>query len=361
MCVVSLTRMVIMNMDMPDLVPLPVQPEGTPWPTETWPEGTFRTDGDRSAFDALVARGFSEKQTLGATHAFLAIQGGRLVAEHYDDAHGPADTYHSWSMAKSMTHALAGMAIEDGAIDLHGPLLAPEWLAAGDDRTAITLEQLLRMVSGLQFTEEYEDAGVSHTIEMLFGAGKEDVAHYAADKPLEHAPGTFWLYSSGTTNIICRALATALDLDRNGFEAFMRDRLLNPIGMRSAVPKFDAAGTFLGSSFCFCTARDFAKFGLLYLRGGIWDGQQILPSGWVDHARTPTPHVPPEEPMGYGAHWWLDMAGPGSFSANGYDGQYIVLVPDKDLILVRHGMSEAYKDNVRDWLAAVADCFPTLA
>ncbi|MEO1324148.1 MAG: serine hydrolase [Pseudomonadota bacterium] len=349
--------MVIHTMNLPDLVPLPPQPDGIAWPIETWPEAALPSDIDRSAFDALMHQGFTDKETLGATHAFLAVQGGQLIAEQYDDAHGPDDTYHSWSMAKSITHALVGIALDMDAVTLNAPVLVPEWLTANDARTTITFEHLLRMVSGLQFVEEYADAGISHTIEMLFGAGKDDVAHYAASKPLEHAPGTHWLYSSGTTNIICRALAAELGLDRDGFEAFMRHRLLNRIGMCSALPKFDAAGTFLGSSFCFCTARDFAKFGLLYLRGGVWDGEQVLPTGWVDHARTPTPAVPKDEPMGYGAHWWLDLAGPGSFSANGYDGQYIVLVPEKDLILVRHGVSEAHKDNVRDWLARVADCF----
>ena len=349
--------MAIKDMHAPDLVPLPRQPDGVPWPTQTWSEAPLPEGVNRAAFEALLTQGFSDPDTLGATHAFLAIQGGQLVAEHYDDAHDAESTHHSWSMAKSMTHALIGFALAEGAVDLHAPIPVPEWSGPDDPRAEITLEQLVRMVSGLQFVEEYADAGISHTIELLFGAGKDDVAHYAADKPLEHAPGAFWLYSSGTTNIICRALATALELDQAGFEAYMRTRLLDPIGMRSAMPKFDSAGTFLGSSFCFCTARDFAKFGLLYLRGGVWDGEQILPQGWADHARTPTSVVPPEEPMGYGAHWWLNMAGPGSFSANGYNGQYIVLVPQKDLILVRHGVSEDYKDNVRDWLAAVAECF----
>jgi CubicO group peptidase (beta-lactamase class C family) len=306
---------------------------------------------------ALVEHAFSTPEDLGQTHACLAIQAGRLVFEQYGEGYGAADTYHSWSMAKSMTHALAGIAMADGVVDLAARIDAPEWSEAGDPRAAITLEHLLRMSSGLRFTEDYEDSGISHTIEMLFGSGKPDVAHFAADLPLDHDPGTVWSYSSGTTNIICRYVAEALNLDRNGFERFMWDRLLSPIGMRSAIPKFDAAGTFLGSSFCFCSARDFAKFGLLYLRDGIWDGARILPEGWVDHARTPTPNVPAEEPMGYGGHWWLDMAGPGSFSANGYDGQYIVIVPEKDLILVRHGASEAQKDNVRDWLAELAACF----
>jgi len=338
------------------LDPLPTQPEAVPWPTERWPEGGLHAGVDRARLDLLLDRGFEAQETYGETHAFLAIQGGKIVVERYGPGYGPESTHHSWSMAKSMTHALVGIAIEDGLLDLHAPVEVPEWSEPNDRRRAITMEHLLRMSSGLEFAEEYEDANVSDTIEMLFGPGKDDVAHYAARKPLEHEPGTFWSYSSGTTNIICRALAQKLGLDQTGFEAFMRTRLLDPIGMRSALPKFDAAGTFLGSSFCFCTARDFARFGLLYLRGGMWDQQQILTREWVDHARTPTPQVPAEEPMGYGGHWWLDLAGPGSFSANGYNGQYIVLVSQKDLILVRHGASEAHKDNVREWLAAIADC-----
>ncbi len=345
---------------MPSASPLPAlpsQPAETPWPTQTWPIGDVPDSTDSQALDALLDMGFKDLEALGQTHAFLAIKSGRIVKERYGEGYSAEDTYHSWSMAKSMTHALVSFAVEQGVLSLDAPVNVPEWQSPDDPRASISLDNLLRMSSGLQFTEDYENSGISHTIEMLFGSGSDDVAHFAASLPLEHPPGTFWSYSSGTTNIICRLLAETLNLDRDGFEAFMRGKLLAPIGMSSAQPKFDTAGTFLGSSFCFCTARDFARFGLLYLRGGQWDGDQILPEAWVDHARTPTPHVPGDEPMGYGAHWWLDMAGPGSFSANGYDGQYIVLVPEKDLILVRHGASEAQKDNVRAWLADVAACF----
>lgn len=336
---------------------LPHQPEATAWPTESWPLGKLPVGVDTDKLSTLIDHALSNPEDLGKTHAFLAVQAGKIVAEHYGDGYGPDETYPSWSMAKSMTHALIGIAIDQGKLALDEPANVPEWQGQDDPRAAITLDQLLRMSSGLQFTEDYENSGISHTIEMLFGSGKSDVAHFAADLLLEHPPGSFWSYSSGTTNIVCRLLADALGLDQTAFETFMREQLLNPIGMRSAIPKFDDAGTFIGSSFCYCTARDFARFGLLYLRDGTWNGAQILPEGWVDHARTPTPNVPPEEPMGYGGHWWLNMAGQGSFSANGYDGQYIVLVPEKDLILVRHGASEAQKDNVRDWLAKVADCF----
>lgn len=344
-------------MTAPTLPRLPKQPDETPWPTEEWPVAPLPARTDHERLQTLLDLAFSSEDTLGQTHAVLAVQAGQLVLERYGAGYSEEDTHHSWSMAKSMTHALFGIAAADGAIKPETFVNAPEWSEEGDTRAAITFEHLLRMSSGLRFTEDYEDSGVSHTIEMLFGSGKPDVAHFAASLPLDHPPGTVWSYSSGTTNIICRQLADALGLDRDGFERFMWDRLLGPIGMRSAIPKFDAAGTFLGSSFCFCTARDFAKFGLLYLRNGVWDTNQILPSGWVDHARTPTPNVPSDEPMGYGGHWWLDMAGPGSFSANGYDGQYIIIVPQKDLILVRHGISEAQKDSVRDWLAELASCF----
>jgi len=342
----------------PNTLPtLPAQPVDVPWPTEAWPATSSRSYPSARELNPLLDLAFGSKDTLGDTHAFLAVQGGQLVAERYAEGRSAVDTFPSWSMAKSITHALVGLAYGDGKIDPDAPIGVPEWQGGGDVRAGITWNHLLRMSSGLQFTEDYVDAGVSHTIEMLFGPGKSDVARFAADKPLEQSPGTSWLYSSGTTNILARRLADVLGLDRAGFETFMRERLFDPIGMTSALPKFDEAGTFIGSSFCYCTAQDFARFGLLYLRDGQWEDTRILPKGWVDHARTPTPHVPDDEPMGYGAHWWLGLAGPGSFSANGYDGQYTVLVPEKDLILVRHGASEAQKDAVRRWLANVAACF----
>ncbi len=339
---------------LPDL---PRQPDGVPWPTGAWPEGAPAAGADPDRLQALLDRAFANPPELGQTHALVAVQGGRVVAERYGEGHGPDTTQHSWSMAKSVTHALVGLLVKDGLVDIHAPADVPEWQGKEDPRRTITLDQLLRMSSGLRFTEDYVDAGISHTIEMLFGAGKADVAGFAASMPLDHAPGSHWSYSSGTTNIIARCLARALETDGEGFAAFMRERLFAPLGMGSAIPKFDAAGTFIGSSFCFCTPRDFARFGLLYLRGGVWDGTRLLPEGWVDYGRTPTAHVPASEPMGYGAHWWLGLAGPGNFSANGYNGQYTVLVPEKDLVLVRHGVSEDQKDAVREWLAEVAGCF----
>ena len=340
------------------LAPLPVQPSDVPWPTQAWPTGALPADLDRDRFDALLAAAF-DSDAVGETHALVVVQGGRLVFERYAGGRGPDSTLPSWSKAKSITQALVGLAVGDGKLDIHAPADVPEWREQpGDPRAAITLDQLLRMSSGLKFVEDYVPEHPSDVIEMLWGAGKDDVAGFAAAMPLEHPPGSFWSYASGTSNIVARCVARALGAQGPDFEAFMRARLFEPLGMKTPVPKFDDAGTFIGSSFCFASARDFARFGLLYLRDGVWDGRRLLPEGWVDYARTPTQQQPGVLDGAYGAHWWLGFGGPGSFSANGYEGQYTVLVPDRDLILVRHGATPmAKKDDLKAWIAALAAIF----
>ena len=319
----------------------PLQPTGAPWPTQDWSLGPLPRGVDQTKLAEVLETAFgpSPPPDLGETHALVVVHQGRLALERYDPAHGPDSTCPSWSMAKSMTQALVGLLAGDGRLDIAAPVDAPEWRASGDPRSAITLDDLLRMSSGLKFTEVYEPGQPSDVIEMLWGSGKADVAAFAADLPLQHAPGAFWSYSSGTTNIVSRRVGEAIGGGREGVEAFMRTRLFDPLGMRSATPKFDAAGTFIGSSFCFCTPRDFARFGLLYLRDGQWEGRRLLPDGWVEAARRPTARQAGVEDLAYGAHWWLDMVGPGSFSANGFGGQYTVVIPDLDLVIVRHGLT----------------------
>jgi CubicO group peptidase (beta-lactamase class C family) len=346
---------------MMTLTPLPPQPAGTPWPTAEWPQGAPPDGLARTRFAALSDEAFAAPSTeaLGETHAMVIVQHGRLVAERYGEGFGPARTYPSWSKAKSITQALVGLAVGDKRLDVHAPADVPEWRGAGDPRAAITLDQLLRMSSGLQWLEEYLPDKPSDVIAMLFGEGEADVAGFAAGFPLAYKPDEFFYYSSGTTNIVSRCLARALDAHGPDFESFMRRRLFEPLGMQSATPKFDEAGTFIGSSFCFATARDFARFGLLYLRDGVWEDRRLLPEGWVDYARTPTFQQPGGEASGrYGAHWWLDLGGPGSFSANGYDGQFTVCVPDLDLVLVRHGVTPGEKkEPLKRWIGDVVECF----
>jgi len=270
------------------------------------------------------------------TLAEVVVHRGEVVHELYGPGTEPATTLISWSTAKSVTHALAGIAVRDGLLDLDAPAPVPEW--ASDARRTITLRHLLNMRSGLRFVEDYVDDSISHCIDMLFGSGKDDVAAYAAALPLDHEPGSIFNYSSGTTNIVSRIVGQAVGGGEVGMRAFMQDELFGPLGMTSADPRFDVAGTFIGSSFLYCTARDFARFGELYLVDGLWNGQRILPEGWVEFGRTAVP-VPADEEFGYGAHWWLwDSHGfPGTFAAHGYEGQYIIVCPGRELVLVRLG------------------------
>lgn len=342
-------------MTKPLLRSLPMQPAGTSWPTSEWPQGELLLANQQS-FNSLVTEAFASRKTeaLGETHALLVVQRGRITFERYGEGFDAASTHHSWSKAKSITQALVGILVKDGRLDIHAAADVPEW--AGDARHSITLDQLLRMSSGLKFSEDYAPSGgTSDVIAMLFQVGREDVAAYAASLPLEHEPGKYWSYASGTTNIVSRIASRAIDAYGTDFEHFMRSRLFEPLGITSAIPKFDKAGTFIGSSFCFMTARDFARFGLLYLRNGMWEGSRLLPEGWVDYARTPTFQQADVVSNRYGAHWWLDFGGPGSFSANGYDGQFTIIVPDRDLIIVRHGVTPlALKENLKSWIGALA-------
>jgi CubicO group peptidase (beta-lactamase class C family) len=226
--------------------------------------------------------------------------------------------------------------VGEGKLRLDAPAPVPEWQAPDDPRRAITLDALLRMSSGLAFAEIYDDSGYSDTIEMLFGSGQEDVAGYAAARPLIAEPEQVWSYSSGTSNIVSRITHDALGLRGDDYVARLRAGLLDRIGMRSTKPRLDAQGVWIASSFAFSTARDFARFGLLCLRDGIWEDERLLPAGWIDYARTPTPRSGGE----YGAHFWLATNGSGIFSANGFRSQYTLMVPARDLVVVRLGDSE---------------------
>jgi CubicO group peptidase (beta-lactamase class C family) len=284
-----------------------------------------------------VAELLGQPPGTGETLAVVAMRNGAIVAEGYGPGTTADTTLISWSMAKSVTHALIGLLVDDGRIDVAAPAGVPEW--RDDERSEITVQQLLNMNSGLTFVEDYVDAGVSNCIEMLFGDGQHDVAAYAAALPLQHAPGSVFNYSSGTTNILSRMAGQLVGGGEEGMRAYLQARLFGPVGMSSALPRFDAAGTFIGSSFVYCTARDFAAFGELYRNDGVANGHRVLSSDWIAHAQRPTP-VTEAEAHGYGAHWWL-WPEYGAFAAHGYEGQRILVVPERGLTLVRLGKTVA--------------------
>jgi CubicO group peptidase (beta-lactamase class C family) len=307
--------------------------------------------------DDLVDELFARPADEGISLALVVQHRGEVIAERYgvqpENIFQPetvitADsTLTSWSMAKSITHAAVGILAGDGVVDVEAPAAVPEW--TGTEKAGITLLQLLEMRSGLRFVEDYVDEGVSHCIEMLFGESGPSHGAYAAALPLDHPPGTFYNYSSGTTNIISRILGDVVSGGSGGdpaerqraMETFLHDRLFGPAGMASATPKFDAAGDFVGSSYVYATARDFARFGELYRNDGVTGGgERILPEGWADHARGFSA-VDPENGCHYGRHWWMWPELPGSLACHGHEGQYVLVVPDRDLVLVHLGKTPA--------------------
>ncbi len=347
---------------MPELIALRSHPEAQPWPTGSWPEQEPGSGVDRKRIDDAFGRVFEQPwpESYGVTHAVVAIQKGALVRERYAPEHTRGSTFISWSMAKSILHCAIGTLVRDGRLDVHERADVPVWRESTDPRGALTVDQLLRMSSGLRFVEDYVDEVGSDCIRMLFGTGKQDVAAYAASLPLDHAPNTVWNYSSGTSNILSALVGRIVGggaADQDAMEAFLRREIFDRIGMHSATLRFDPARTWIGSSFVFATARDFARFGYLYLRDGCWEGERLLPAGWVDYARTPTPASHGE----YGAHWWLAQDGSGRFHASGYRGQYIVVDPARDLVVVRLGESTPeQRVNVLKFMREVVESFPAI-
>lgn len=326
-------RFAVANMTV--AVDYPAQPAGVAWPTRGWEEAPLPPEVDAARVDAILAKAFGE-YTSGTNRSFdavVVVHRGRIVVERYRPDWGDRSTIHrSWSMAKSFTQALVGILVRDGEVDVYAPAPVPEWADPSDPRHATTTDELLRMASGLRFKEDYF-APDSDTLAMLGGAGKEDMAHYAASLPLEVPPGSRVQYQTGMSNIVAGIVGRSVG-QGDPYRAFILRELLDPLGIPAAEvkPGFDGAGNLIGGSVFDTTARNFAKFGYLYLRGGAWDGRRIVPEGWVDYARTPTP--PPAGIATYGAHWWVDTKHPGRFRAGGFGGQHIVVVPDRDLVVV---------------------------
>lgn len=349
-----------------ELVPFPAQRADIPYPTERWTE-LDQADPLRARLNSILDRAFTgvRPDSLARTKAIVVVSGGQLVAERYADGITRDTRLQSWSMAKSLLHAALGAAIAEGKIDPHATAAVPEWQATSDPRSAITLLQLAQMTSGLAFTENYGDPH-GEIMQMLFGAGRGDVGHAAASLPLVHAPGIHWFYASGSANILSRVLRDKLG-GRDAYRSFLQTRLFDPIGMKSAVPEFDASGTWIGSSYIHATARDFARFGLLYLRGGMWDGKQIVPREWIDTGRTPTLASKGE----YGALFWLNAPNPDTgapatsaalptdtFCARGFGGKLIAIVPSRDVVVVM--LNADYSDDVSPIIALLADVFAAL-
>jgi len=272
-------------------------------------------------------------------------------------------------MAKSVTQSLVGILVRQGRIDIQQPIPVADW-AAGDPRRQITIDQMLRMVDGLRFREaehlgggsvRYWPAEESDVIPMLFGEGKNDVAGFAATLPKVAEPEELWNYNSGGSNLLARVVSDVVSegaespADREkAMREFMRGELFDKLGMNSADPRFDQAGNFIGSSHCYASSRDFARFGLLYLRDGVWDGERILPEGWVDYTRSPGT----QSDGLYGAHFWTIPGSLGIFCCHGMGGQRVLISPKLDLVIVRQGKTAPHKvSHVEGYCKELIDAF----
>jgi CubicO group peptidase (beta-lactamase class C family) len=295
---------------------------------------------------------------LGETRAVVVMADGELAAERYAPGYDQDTRFISWSMAKTVTGVLIGMLVADGLLSLDAPAPVEQWQRPGDPRAEITLRQLLQMRGGLRHVEAGDPPYESSEVRMLFLDGRDDMARWAREQPLEYEPGETFVYSSNTSVILADIAANALTDSRDPatrareMRSYLKERLFDPLGMSSMVLEFDASGTMIGGSLMHATARDWAKLGeFLRRKGRSPDGTQLVPSRWVEAMLTPSPASPH-----YGFQIWLNRPVPGSegkhplfperapeslFSLIGHMGQYVLVSPEQRVTMVRLGHSDS--------------------
>lgn len=281
--------------------------------------------------EAAIDIAFSDS---AQTRAVVVIHHDTVIAERYAHDFTSNTPINGWSMTKSISSTLIGILVKQGKLKLTDDHLFPDWK---DDRKQITLEDLLQMQSGLNFEEDYSK--ISNATNMLFRS--ENVAEIALKQPLTYSPGEHWHYSSGTSNLLSQLIRNTIKND-SLYHVFPYEALFDKIGMESAILETDESGTFVGSSFCFATPRDWGKLGLLYLHEGSYRGVQIVDSSWVDFVRKPAS----TSEANYGGHFWLNQGGKyeevprDMFSCNGFQGQFVFIFPSHDLVIVRMGLTK---------------------
>ena len=318
--------------------------------------------------DDLFAKG-----GLGETRALVVMHGGYIAAERYAPGYGPETRFVSWSMAKTVTAVMIGMLIADGRLRLDQSAPIPRWQRPGDPRGEITIRQLLQMRSGLRHCEACDPPYESSEVRMLFLDGRDDMAAFAESQPLEAEPGAKFEYSSSTTVILADIAARALtrssnpDVRRKAVLDYLESRLFRPLGMTSIVPEFDRAGTLIGGSLIHGTARDWARFGDFLRNKGSYRGVQIVPRRWIEFMATPSPRR-----ENYGAQIWLNRGAPKDddplfgargpkslFAMIGHMGQYVLVAPDRQLVVARLGHSdEVERPPMVQELADIVELYP---
>jgi CubicO group peptidase (beta-lactamase class C family) len=300
-----------------ELTPLPSQAPCVPWPTQAWPTAPIPAGVDAAAVEALGA------QIVGPDGAdsVVVVHAGRLVYERYADGVGPDTPLPSFSISKSFVATMLGMLVGDGTVRLDDRVPIEAWDDPADPRHDITFRHLVTMTSGLQWDELYGDESAD-PFQLQFAP---DTVGFVSVRPLEAPPGTFFRYSTGDTAVLSGAMARAADVSGPSYDALLRARIFDPLGINPVNAAQDERGIWRGGSVTVTTTRNYAKLGHLYLRGGVWEGQQLLPRDWVDFVRTPA-LVPY-----YGAGFWL--RGDDRFAMIGVLGQGVEIVPSADLVV----------------------------
>ncbi|TDQ31407.1 serine hydrolase domain-containing protein [Zeaxanthinibacter enoshimensis] len=311
------------------------RPHSLPYPFGTLtPRDTVFPEIDYKIVEKAVEHAFSnnDKQR---TRTLLILYKDRIIAERYADGIDKNTPVLGWSMTKSILSTLYGIMQEKGVLNIEDQADIKEW--QGDDRSQITLKNLLQMQSGLEWEEDYTK--ISDVTKMLFFDA--DMTQAQRDKELQAPPGTKWNYSSGTSNLLSGLLRNYFDSDQEYLD-FPYSALIDRIGMHSMLIETDWEGNFVASSYAWATTRDWGKFGLLYLHRGEWNGERIFDPSWIDFISTP---VPDSEGQ-YGGHFWLNRgktypnAPADLYSANGYQGQHVFIIPSHDMVIVRTGLAE---------------------
>jgi len=326
------------------LPPPPGDPASIPWPDGDRVEDTSPPDGvDAGALEAASDWAFDRDTPEQATLILMVVHDGRILHERYAPGVDMHTRTRTWSTAKSIAVTLIGMLVDEGRLALDEPL-ALDWLPragspGADPRNRITLRHVLNMSSGL---ETVDNRGLEYATGsgLAYWAGASSVTG-ALSRALFREPGTNWDYENYDTLLGVLALKRAIGDDQAYLE-FPRRRLLDKIGMRSTLPSTDRFGDFILSSQVYTNARDLARFGLLYLNGGVWNGERLISEEWIDFVRTPAPATVDRGSF-YGGQWWLvpgdrDDVPPDAYSTAGNRGQYVVVVPSHDLVIVRRGL-----------------------
>jgi len=315
------------------------------------PRDTVFPEVDYQKLQQAIDQAFREPE-LQRTRTLPVLYKDHLLAERYADGFTADTRILGWSMTKSVLATLYGILEYQGRLNLQNAVAWESW--KGDSRSIITYDDLLRMQSGLAWDEDY--SSISDVTRMLFLSA--DMTQAQPEKEAAGPPGSIWNYSSGTSNFLSGMLRQHLGNDQE-YLNFPYRELIDRIGMHSMLIETDLSGNFVGSSYGWASTRDWAKFGLLYLHGGDWKGTRIFDPAWIEYISRPTGHSDGQ----YGAHFWLNAGGKypdvprDLFSANGYQGQYVFVIPSRELVVVRTGLAEAPEFDVNAFLGKLIEAF----